>query len=243
MRLALISDIHGNALALQSVLDAIEKTGVDQVVCLGDIATLGPRPAAALEQLQALECPCILGNHDEFMFVPELVHTYTKHQAVIDAIAWCRDQLSQDAVEFMQRCPRTLELPLEDGTRLLLFHGTPNSNTTDLLPNTPAEVVDEMLLGHDAAVLAGGHTHLQMLRQHRGRLIVNAGSVGMPFETHVAGRPPVVLPHAEFAIVESTPRAIAVQLHRVALDKAALRAAALEVRGNPICAALADIYA
>ena len=74
---------------------------------------------------------------------------------------------------------------------------------------------------------AGGHTHLQMLRQHRGALVVNPGSVGMPFvEAPVAG-PPRIMAHAEYAIVDGGDGgAVAVELKRVPLDRAALRAQA-----------------
>src|SRR3954468_20883448 len=66
MRIALISDVHGSELALNAVLADIARTGVDQIVCLGDTATLGPRPREVLERLAELRCICILGNHDEF---------------------------------------------------------------------------------------------------------------------------------------------------------------------------------
>ena len=77
MRIALISDLHGNEVALKAVLDDIEEVGVDQTICLGDVATLGPRPNAVLSMLRERGYPCILGNHDAFMIDPGLIHTYT----------------------------------------------------------------------------------------------------------------------------------------------------------------------
>ncbi|MEO6600819.1 MAG: metallophosphoesterase family protein, partial [Polyangiaceae bacterium] len=67
MRVALISDLHGNELAFNAVLADIARQGVDQIICLGDVATLGPRPRDVLGRLAELRCVCILGNHDEFM--------------------------------------------------------------------------------------------------------------------------------------------------------------------------------
>lgn len=69
MRVALISDIHANEVALQAVLDDIARVGVDQIVCLGDVATLGPRPGATIQTLRDLACPCIQGNHDAFLLM------------------------------------------------------------------------------------------------------------------------------------------------------------------------------
>ncbi|MEO7033784.1 MAG: metallophosphoesterase family protein [Polyangiaceae bacterium] len=241
-RIALISDLHGNEIALNAVLDDIDRRGADQTVCLGDVATLGPRPIAVLERLQKLGCVCILGNHDEFMLEPSLVREYSKIPVLLDAVAWCQAQLPSDAVAFIRSFRRSFELPLDDKNRLFLFHGSPESNVVDLLATTPPEELDSLLAGHHAAVMAGGHTHIQMLRQHRGVLVVNPGSVGMPFKEYVAGGPPSVLPYAEYASVEAGGGSVTVQLHRVPLDKAALRGAALSV-DNPICASLAQMYA
>jgi hypothetical protein len=74
--------------------------------------------------------------------------------------------------------------------------------------------------------MAGGHTHLQMLRQHRGALLVNPGSVGLPFERYALGGPPTILPHAEYGLVEASGGDVSVSLRRVALDPAALLEAA-----------------
>jgi predicted phosphodiesterase len=74
--------------------------------------------------------------------------------------------------------------------------------------------------------MAGGHTHVQMLRQHRGRLLVNPGSVGLPFERFVSGGPPTVLAHAEYAIVEARGLSVSVALRRLELDAAQLAQAA-----------------
>src|SRR6267378_5741905 len=82
-RIALISDIHASEVALRAVLAEIRRTGVDQVICLGDVATLGPRPNAVIEILGELGCRCIMGNHDEFLIDAELVHTYTAASQVV----------------------------------------------------------------------------------------------------------------------------------------------------------------
>ncbi len=225
MRIALISDIHANEVALQAVLDDIEKIGVDQLVCLGDVATLGPAPGAVLQTLQGLGCPCIMGNHDEFLLNPPLIHTYTTSPKVLAAVDWCRSQLSGEALDFLHTFQPHLTIPLEGQATLLLFHGSPQSHMDNILSTTSPEALDEWLGGRQAAVMAGGHTHIQMLRQHRGTLLVNPGSVGQPFEEFVVGKPPKLLPHAEYATIEATPRGITVTLRRVSLDKSVLRAA------------------
>ena len=238
MRVALISDLHGNEVALEAVLAEVED--VDRLVCLGDVATLGPRPGAILQRLADSRCDCILGNHDEFLYDAELIRRYTEAPIIVDSVDWCRAQLSARELDFVRGFKKTLEIPLDcpaasphEKATLFLFHGSPRSHMEDLLAETAPERVDELLAGHHATVMAGGHTHIQMLRQHRGILLVNPGSVGLPFKEFVAGRAPTLMAHAEYATVDDADGTINVALHRVPLEKAQLRGAAAAC-SNPL---------
>lgn len=243
MRVALISDLHGNALSLRAVLDDIARVGVDQIVCLGDCATLGPEPEAVLDMLRDLGCPVILGNHDDFMLDPELIRRYTEVPVIVDAVDWCRDHLAPRHLEFVRTFKTELELELDGDAKLFLFHGSPRSHMEDLLATTPPDELDTLLGGRTATVMAGGHTHVQMLRQHRGMLLVNPGSVGMPFrEANVPGRAPTVLGHAEYAVVEGAGGSVQVTLRRVPVDRDALRRAAVAT-DHPLGEMLAAAYA
>lgn len=226
MRVALISDLHGNELALEAVLADAASAGVDRLVCLGDVATLGPRPSAVLARLRALGCDCIVGNHDAFLLDAALIRRYTEAPPVVAAVDWCRAQLGADELDFVRSFVPQLTLTLDHGVTLLAYHGTPRSHMEELLATTPSATVDQMLGGCAATVMAGGHTHLAMLRQHRGVLLVNPGSVGMPFVAHAGGGPPSLMGHAEYAIVTGARGGVDVQLKRVPLDRAALRAQA-----------------
>jgi putative phosphoesterase len=223
-RIALISDIHANEVALRAVLAEIRRIGVDQVICLGDVATLGPRPNAVIEILGELGCRCIMGNHDEFLLDAELVHTYSAAPQVVASINWSRCRLSRVELDFLRGFERSCEITLAKST-VQLFHGSPRSHMEDILASTPPEALDAMLAGTTATVLAGGHTHIQMLRQHHGRLLVNPGSVGLPFKDYVAGRTPTILSHAEYAMIEEFDGVIGVSLRRLPLDKGELRQA------------------
>jgi len=242
IRLALVSDLHGNALALEQVLSRIASHGVDQIICLGDVATLGPEPERTLELVHESGAVCILGNHDEFLLRPEVVADYTTIPVLIDAIDWCRARLSTASIDFVRSFRERYEAQLNDRETLLAFHGTPASNTIDLLATTAPDTVEEWISGYQGSVLVGGHTHLQMLRQHRGRLLVNPGSVGMPFKEYVAGAAPQVLPHAEYALVDADATSVTVTLQRVALSKVSLRESVLRV-DYPLAAFLANSYA
>lgn len=242
MRVALISDLHGNEVALRAVIADATRAGVDRFVCLGDVATLGPRPVEVLGLLRELGCVCILGNHDDFLLDAELVREYTQAPIVIESVDWCRDLVGAAEREFLSTFQTTAQIELDASTSLLLFHGSPRSHMEDLLAETPPERLDEMLAGRHATLMAGGHTHVQMLRQHHGVLIVNPGSVGMPFKEYVFGRAPTVLPHAEYAIVEGAAGNVSVNLRRVALERSSLRRA-LHGSRLPLAAALREQYA
>lgn len=242
MRVALISDLHANAVALDAVLADIARVGVDQIICLGDVATLGPRPDLVLDRLRSLGCPCIQGNHDAFLLDPQLIHTYTEAQVVVDAVDWCRARLTSRDIDFIRSFVSTLEIALDERSTLFLFHGTPRSHMEDLLATTPPDELDVMLDGNRGTVMAGGHTHIQMLRQHRGMLMVNPGSVGLPFREYVAGGAPTLLDHAEYATVSAAAGGVSVELHRVPVDRAALRDA-VRASDNPLSAMLLQQYA
>jgi predicted phosphodiesterase len=228
VRVALISDLHGNEVALEAVLADAERARADRVVCLGDVATLGPRPRQVLARLEALGCACITGNHDAFMLDAALIHTYTETPIIVDAVDWCRAQLGTRELDFLRTFSATLAIELGGGATLFCYHGTPRSHMEDLSPSASADELDRHFDGcAAAAVRAGGHTHLQMLRQHRGALVVNPGSVGMPFVEAPVSGPPRIMAHAEYAIVDGGDGgAVAVELKRVPLDRAALRAQA-----------------
>lgn len=241
MRVALISDLHANEVALTSVLEDIERVGADRIVCLGDVATLGPHPGEVVDRLRDLGCMCILGNHDDFLLQPELIRRYTESPLVVDAVDWCRDALVPEQLEFLETFVAGAEIDLDGGAKLGLFHGSPRSHMEDMLSTTPPERVDEMLGGFAATVLAGGHTHVQMLRQHRGALLVNPGSLGLPFREYVDGGVPTVLPHAEYAIVEAQKGRVNVELRRVHPPQDSLRSAAAGW-GHPMSEFLAQQY-
>lgn len=240
-RIALISDIHGNAIALDAVLAAIRERGCDEIICLGDVATLGIGPREVVARLRQLGCRCIRGNHEDYLLNPELRDAHTEHNSVRQAVDWCRAQLSAADLEFLAGFEARFERPLGGGRTLLLYHGTPSSNTINLLPELPIDQFDRLLGADRADVMAGGHTHVQMLRQHRGTLVVNPGSVGAPFLEYPTNGPPTIMPHAEYASLDICPDQVSVSLHRVALDHDQMRSAIL-ASSNPLGPALLAPY-
>jgi predicted phosphodiesterase len=227
MRLALISDIHGNALALEAVLTDIGRVGVDAIVCLGDLAAMGPRPLTAIERIASLNCPVVQGNTDDWLIhgLPDPPAGNDTAARIRDVNAWCAAQLQPAHRNFLAGLHPTVSRDI-DGVGLLAYHGSPRSHMDNLLPTTPEETLADWFDGADAPVLAGGHTHSQMLRRWQGRTIVNPGSVGLTFQRFPAGARGTLHPWAEYAIVSAGPSGVAVDLRLVSFNREALFAQA-----------------
>lgn len=193
MRFAVISDVHGNSLALDAVLEDIARQSVDAVLCLGDNVSGPVDPAGAAERLMALSGPFVAGNHDRWT-----VDLSLKGAGSVDAFA--RAQLSPQQLDWLGQLPATATY----GEKVFLCHGTPSDDEapwldtfyngrTTTLP-TEAEVAAEAQ-GLQYDVMLCGHTHAaRSVRLLDGRLIVNPGSVGMQL---VHGSP-----DARYAILE-----------------------------------------
>jgi len=219
MRIAIIADIHGNLVSFEAVLADIEREQVDQIVCLGDLATIGPQPNAVIARMKDLGYRCAIGNHESWLLdLNQLNKLKGAPEWFVESIRWCATQLSGDDFEFFRSFPPTIKLALDKEISLLGFHGSPNSDVDSIYPMTPPEELEELLAGHTCRVLAGAHTHAQMLRQHKGMLIINPGSVGIPFNQAPTRGPIQFHPWAEYAIVNSINGMLSIDLRRVSID-------------------------
>ncbi len=227
MRVALISDIHGNLVSLEAVLEDIAKEDIDEVICLGDVAATGPQPRETIRRLRGMDCPVVMGNADAWFLKPEPRGGMQNLERFSDIDLWCFQQLRSEDLEYVRSFRPYLELTLEEATTLLCFHGSPRSNTDVIATTTPDEELDQMLSGYQAAVMAGGHTHVQMLRRHRDTIIVNPGSVGLPFEISSSTDRVRNPPWAEYAVLRAE-GSIGVELRRAAVDVEAVVQTALK---------------
>lgn len=223
MRIALISDIHGNDTALEAVLDDIRAQGADSIICLGDAATLGPQPGEVLERLKSLECRLVMGNHDAALLEPEKAADFKIAAHLTSSLQWCLDKLTSDDFEFLRAFEPNLKISLGNDEAMLCYHGSPASNITNIFAETPLTNLDRLFAGYSATIMAGGHTHLQMLRYYNGRIVVNPGSAGNVFLTPLTNSSqPTLLPWAEYAIIDHQSGRTTVELKRVPFDVARL---------------------
>lgn len=230
MNIALISDIHGNLVALETVLKAVEADAPDQLICLGDCAADGPLPHECLKKLKVLDCPVVLGNTDHDLLrldSPEQVKDEVQ-QKFRDIEWWNRQQLTQEDLDFIRTFHPTYSVALDQHTELLCSHGSPRSFHDYILADTPDDDVVPMFNGTDAKLCAGGHTHVQMMRRLNHRMLINPGSVGLPFDRMADGQ--VYNPlRAEYAILEfDEQNSLSVSLQRTSVDHKAFEQSVLD---------------
>lgn len=211
MRYAFISDIHGNAVALEAVLKDIEVKQADKIIVLGDVAYRGPEPKKSVELIQSLETDVIKGNADEWI-VRGVREGEVPHQA-LDIMQqeqnWTKEQLDADQIEFLDQLPTEWKLESQ-GIKFHAFHATPDSLFDVVLPNvTENDLLEKLTEKEEADVYLYGHIHKAYQRITEGKTIINVGSVGLPFDG---------IPKASYAMVDISSGRLETMLVRVPYD-------------------------
>lgn len=183
-RVAVLSDIHGVLPALDAVLAEPDVVSADRIVLTGDLAA-GPLPAQTLERLVALgeRAVWVRGNADR-----ELVQLARGGETVIpDPIApWAAKQLDDTRIVLLDSLPLTVTLEITGLGYVLFCHATPRDDEEIALVDSPLPRWSEVLEGVEAGTVVCGHTHMPFTRLVDRRLVVNPGSVGMPYGTNGA---------------------------------------------------------
>jgi predicted phosphodiesterase len=219
LRLALFSDVHGNAVAFRAMLADLGKRDVDQVVCLGDHAQGGAQPAECLELLRELGCPAVMGNSDHFLLTFDPGEEEVT-QAQVETARWSQSRLSEELLVFHRRFEPTVELDLGDGRSLLAFHATPRSRDELIGPWMEEKDFRAPFDGVEATVFAGGHAHQQWARGLGDSYYVNPGSVGLAVD-HLQGDDDVRADsYAEYAVLTVESPGLRVEFRRIPFDPA-----------------------
>lgn len=206
MRYGIISDVHSNIEALQTVLDELDVLRFDELICLGDIVGYGPSPNECCDTLQIRRCTSIAGNHDEAAAKDWGIDYFSP--LAREALEWNKAALTQNHLKFLQGLPRERRF---DGFDIV--HGAPVYHFDYILDVIDAQAAFERT---DAALTFVGHSHIaevyfqdsagrtyQQRLLHGGRIeispeyryIVNPGSVGQPRDRN---------PQASFAVFDAS---------------------------------------
>jgi len=182
MRIAVISDIHGNIDALESVLDDIRNRNVDQIISTGDLVGYLPYPNEVIESFRANGIQSILGNHDERI----ANHIFDETEFV----GWSESDLQKNASKYftsktitddnrayLKALPKQMILDVA-GKTLLFLHGT--NRRIDEYLYEENHLLEEIAESLEVDVLVFGHTHIPYSQLVKGKVFINAGSVGKP---------------------------------------------------------------
>jgi putative phosphoesterase len=165
MRVAALYDIHGNVPALESALADVASAGVDAIVIGGDIAE-GPQPVETLDLLESVDIPLrwLRGNCDR------------------EPSEWVIERLDDRRVAWLTTLPPTVRVDIDGLGPVLFCHGSPRSDEDIVTAVSDPERVAPMLAGVNEAIVVSGHTHVQFDRSIAGYRLINAGSIGMPYQ-------------------------------------------------------------
>ncbi len=235
MRLGVISDVHGNLLALRSVLAALDAAGIDRLVCLGDVVGYGPDPIECLDLIFDRDPLMVVGNHEEALFRPELGRKF--REMARETIDWTRRQIASerpDLLDAIEQLPGMIYFE----SKLMIVHDSP-------IPGGARYILDGAAAGPafrgiTVPICLVGHTHLPacfrllgdaehpVVESHRsvssksievdfkGHCIVNPGSVGQPRDGD---------PRASYAIIDL--EAGEIDWHRAGYDIASAQSRAI----------------
>ena len=206
-------------MALNAVLNSIEKEPYDRLVFLGDAAATGPEPHKVLTRLKSKNPVCVMGNTDEWLLNPTpRVNPEPEVKIVEEIDSWCVNQLTDSDRDFLRSFRHTARIGLGGDATLLAYHGSPKSNREGVYPNATPQELDEVLKGERATVMAGGHLHLQFLRHFRDSILLNPGSVGLPYELNPTKGTVVMPPWCEHAVITFEDGKLDISLRRVPVN-------------------------
>jgi putative phosphoesterase len=181
VRVAALYDVHGNLPALTAVLAELDALGVDAIVVGGDVAS-GPMPVETLDALRARGARFVRGNADRVLDL----RGADEGETWVRARRWVAARLGEERLAFLAALPLDLTLELADLGPVRFCHGAPGSDELTITRLTPDERLRGLLEGVDERVVVCGHTHVQFDRVVDDIRVVNAGSVGAPYEAEPA---------------------------------------------------------
>jgi predicted phosphodiesterase len=224
MRIVVLSDVHGNCLALETALADMKKTGFDHIVCNGDMIQSGAQPHETVQVLREMNCSIVMGNSDAWLMTPVETDAHLiseERRKKLDIVrAWSLSKLTEEDCAFINAFPLTVPVDLGHGRNLLAFHGSPISFDQFLLPSTPEDEFQEILKPYSDNILTGGHMHLQYTRRLRDsqNFFFNPGSVGVAYNHEQSNEVGYLDPWAEYAVLTVERMQVSLEFRRIPLD-------------------------
>ncbi len=187
MRVALLSDIHGNLVALDAVLADMARQGsFDQVVVAGDLVWAGPWPAEVLDRVRSLRANVIQGNTDVYLgHGPDDPPEDKLERNFAPLLAWHKEHLGPERIAYLLGLPFSHRISPAAGHDLLVVHANPKDQERHISPRMSDAELDDLLgpvADCDWEALAFGHLHIPYSRRWHNRLLVNVSGAGLPMD-------------------------------------------------------------
>ncbi len=185
MRVAVITDLHGNTLSLEAILRDVTRRSVDATICCGDLVAFGPRPVEMLDLLDGVHnIQLIRGNTDRWL---EEVHRGRKPYAegIVEklepSLRWTLEKLGSRIEPFLAAFPPSLDIGFE-GLRTYVRHAGLESDVEGILPDADLGPLTDLLEERKCDIFLCGHTHRPFVKKSGRTTFVNAGSTSLPFD-------------------------------------------------------------
>jgi putative phosphoesterase len=185
MRIAVVSDIHGNLTAFEAVLGDLRQTSPDVIFHGGDLPHGGSSPAEIVDRIRDLGWPGVLGNTDEMLFDPEslrpfaarLPHLQSMWTAIEEMAAATREALGEERIEWLRKLPR-----VHTHGPMALVHASPESTWRAPGPEDGDAELESVYAPLEHGIVVYGHIHRSFVRSVSGMTVVNAGSVSFSYD-------------------------------------------------------------
>lgn len=187
MKIAIISDIHGNIISLEAVLEELEKNNVDKIICLGDLISGAAWSEEVIKRIieQKDKCICVQGNQEKYIIegMPKIFHDEkiktSKEQ--FDKVEWVKKQLSDESKRFVYNLPKELIIKIGN-KRIYIAHYPMKADKSykKHIQKPTAEELHDMFSDKDADIFLYGHTHEKNYKELGGGIYINPGALGCP---------------------------------------------------------------
>ncbi len=190
MRIGLISDIHGNIVALEKILKIFEKQNIETILCGGDIIGLGPHPEEVVSLLQTKKgVISVKGNHEGYLIdgIPTMLHGRSTREIEIMHHTWVNSILSDSSKEYIKSFPKELYFPVGEKTIYLTHYPMEeNGSYKRFMKVADDETMKELFQNIEADAYLYGHTHVSNPKMLNGKWHINVGSLGCPIKGNIA---------------------------------------------------------
>ena len=189
MRIGVITDVHNNVIALQTMLEHFKNCKVDCICCCGDIIGIGPFPDEIVQDMMKIDnLYCVYGNHEEY-FMKKNYEMMRQEEAMFHK--WEHERLSNVSQQWIYHLPKRMDLEL-NGIRCSIMHYGYENGFKPMLQNPNGEQLEQLFSNCDSQIVLYGHMHSPSVVKHNERWFVNVGSLGCPQDSKNIARGGVV---------------------------------------------------